>query len=183
MALAVAAFSRRPRWPLSTVAEGPVPGVYALYAPADHPVYGRLCRAVPLYVGQTRDLGERLAKHRRRLRRLGLLDGVTYGAWSLPIPWLGLVERALIDAYQPPWNVSLPGFARNVPDPGGCPWGRVHGGTATHFTELEEICVRHPHACLALIDACPTAPPGPAPAGAVHRLGPHGAGAPVPGRG
>ena len=89
------------------------PGVYILYYNGSFEAYQPIASNLdtPIYVGKTKDLDNRLRSHCRTLDQVFNLDRSDFHTRVIPLPnlWTELVEKVLINAYQPWWN--QPNFA------------------------------------------------------------------------
>jgi hypothetical protein len=102
----------------------PQRGLYSLhYTDDEDPLYELIPAEWPVYLGATFNLRDRLYDHRTSLARAGIdLERVSVRLLPTDTPWLHTVEAFLIDHFQPPWNVILPGFGSKSPRRRGQPW-------------------------------------------------------------
>ena len=108
-------------------------GVYTIHYAGGFPAYADLGDA-PLYVGQARDVGARLAQHAQSITQAENLRLEDFSCrWLILAPvWVGLTETILIDEYRPVWNM-LRGFGNHAPGSGRVgqqrsPWDTLHPG-------------------------------------------------------
>lgn len=100
----------REPFPLSRLPQAKrIAGVYLLYYQGEFPAYQPIVSpdsTVPIYVGKTKDLDNRLRSHCRTLDQVFNLKREDFTARVLPLPdlWTELAEKVLMDEHQPWWN-------------------------------------------------------------------------------
>lgn len=104
----VAELMRRPAFQLHRF-DLDMPGVYALFYTGPYPDYAPIRSpeaTMPIYVGQTKRLGNRLQSHCKTLDEVFNLDLADFLCRAVPLPahWIIPVENAVIQRFRPWWN-------------------------------------------------------------------------------
>ncbi len=98
----------------------PAHSITAPDAPQTFGVYALYWNGVPVYVGQARNLRNRLRDHLRKIQRRNGIDAedVTCKYLTIERVWeVSRAEEVLINKFGPEWN-GIPGFSVHTPGRG-----------------------------------------------------------------
>lgn len=128
-------------------------GIYCLYyTDSSHPLYGALGTDAPIYIGKAiSNLSMRLRDHQKSVQTTRNLLETHLKCCIIPVKpeWCAGCEQALIDYYDPLWNLVVRGFGNHAPGSGRkhqskSMWDTLHPGrswaeTMTPCMQVEYI--------------------------------------------